>query len=137
MISLEEVRQVVTAEFKNVHEAHSSLPVNYDNYSVVDPEHRKDPFIKFELRFLQTPRVALGERDLFVEGDLMITFYYREGSGGQGRLVYTDMLNENLGMKTLNGIYYGAFQPLTVITFPGWVGTMNKCRFVVSGELSC
>jgi len=134
MISLEEVRQTVIGAFQTIHEAHSSLLVNYPNFVVVDIEHQKDPFISVELDLKDISQAAIGERELLIPGILRVYFYYRDGQGSSGSYSYTDMLNTYLGMTQIDAIWYHAAKPMTVKTFPGWLGTMNTLRFdVVKG----
>lgn len=137
MISIEEVRQVVIAEFKRVHElAYSATAVNYPNFRVVDIEHQRDPFVDVAVLFESTAQAALGEAEIFVMGRLVPIFYYQEGRGGQGYLDYTDMLNTELAMETLNGVHYHAVHPVPVHTYPGWLSCANNLIFEVVDQ-SC
>jgi len=136
MISLEEVRQVVIAEFKRVHNlAYSTTLVNYANFRTVDIEHQRLPFVDVSILLDKTGQAAIGEQEIFVTGRLIPIFYYQEGRGGQGYLSYTDMLNAELGMQTLNSVHYQAAKPITVHTFPSWIGCANDIKFeVVAAE---
>jgi hypothetical protein len=132
MISLEEVRQVVTAEFQRVHELnYPTMPVDYANFQVVDVEHQRLPFVVFDLRIDESARGELGEREIFVRGTLSPIFYYMQGRGGQGHLEYMDMLNRELGMQILNSVHYHAVRPTQVSTFPGGGGALNSIKFDV------
>lgn len=136
MISLEEVRQVVIAEFKRVHNlAYSATSVNYPNFRVVDIEHQRLPFVDVSVLLEKTDQAAVGEQEIFVIGRLTPIFYYQVGRGGQGYLAYTDMLNAELGMKSLNSVHYNAVRPIPVFTYPGWLGYANDIKFeVVAAE---
>jgi len=130
MLLLEEVRQTVVGAFKTVHDAHyPTTLVNYENFSVVDIEHQEAPFVNLELNFSSTDQAAMGVREIYVSGILSATFYYQEGHGRQGALSYTDMLNQYLCMQSFDGVHYRAVKPYQVVTFPGWVGTMNNIQF--------
>jgi len=135
MISLEEVRQTVISSFQAIHEVYyPSTLVDYPNYQVVDIERQTAPFIKVELMFDETPRAALGERDILVKGTLYAYFYFRKGAGLSGAYSYTDMLNEYLAMTLTAGIQYQAVRTVNIENFPGWKGVMNGITFdVVSG----
>jgi len=57
MISLEEIRQVVTQEFKTAHDlAYPNILVNYPNFLVVDIEHQVQPFVNINIDFGETSR---------------------------------------------------------------------------------
>lgn len=132
MISIEEVRQVVIAEFQRVHNlAYSATAVNYPNRRVVDIEHQRLPFVDVAILFDKAAQAAIGEEEIFVAGRLTPIFYYQEGRGGQGYLSYTDMLNQELGTEVLNSVHYHVARPITVITYPGWVGCANDIKFEV------
>ena len=138
MTSLEEVRQTLTEAFQTIHEAnYPNVPVNYPNFKVVDIEHQKTPFVEFEILFDDVVQGELGQNELFVRGSITPIFYYQEGRGGQGYLEYTDMLNEHIGMQTINDVHYGAVLPMRVTTFPNWRGSMNMIRFQVVKGLEC
>ena len=138
MNSLEEVRQVIVAEFKAVHDSsYPTVPVNYENFAVVDIEHQREPFVSIELSFDNTELSSLGSEDIFVTGLLSVTYYYQEGRGGQGNLEYSDVLNANLCLRVLNGIYYSAVKPYKVVTFPGWIGRMNMIKFTLDPTSTC
>ena len=132
MISLEEVRQVVTAEFKRVHEiSYSATLVNYENVVVVDIEHQSEPFVSFSMAFDDTSRFAIGETERFAIGRLSPIFYYQEGGGGQGKFDYMDILSNELCFQTLNSIYYDKLDPTPVKNLPGWAGAMGQITFHV------
>ena len=134
MISLEEVRQVVTREFKLAHEAaYPTMLVNYPNFLVVDIEHQVDPFINISIDFGDTSRAAMGEREIMGQGTLVVIFYYKEGGGTSGAYSYTDFLNTALSMQELNSLYYSAASTIPIQTFPGWKGIMNRLAFEVVG----
>jgi len=138
MISLEEVRQAVIGNIQSVHETHyPTTKANYPNFSVVDLEHQKDPFIKVELDLKDVEQAAIGERELSVPGILRVYFYYREGQGMSGAYSYTDMLNTYLGMSQIDAVWYHAAKPMIIKTFPGWEGCMNTIKFEVVKSLVC
>lgn len=137
MISTDEIRQEVMAAFKIVHEANSTLLVNYPNHTVVDIERQADPFISLELDFSQHTRSALGEREILAPSFLRIYFYYREGTGMSSAYKYTDMINQYLSMSQVGALQFGENQVLNIQTFPGWLGVMNTLRFDIVPALSC
>lgn len=138
MISLEEVRQAVIGNFQTVHEAqYPTTLAEYPNFSVVDIEHQKEPFVKVELDLKDIEQAAIGERELLVPGVLRVYFYYREGQGMSGAYSYTDALNTYLGMTQIGAIWYHAAKPMNIKTFPGWEGCLNTIKFDVVKNLVC
>ena len=138
MIKLEEVRQTLVSTIQSVHAAnYPTILVNYPNNLVVDIEHQELPFVSVELSFDDTPRAALGEKEILVTGAARLIYYHREGKGFQGAFSYTDMLNEHLALQLTDSIQYDACQVITIKTFPGWVGEMNSIRFNVVQGLGC
>ncbi len=138
MISVEEVRQEIISVFKTAHDiAYPSILVNYPNYLVVDLEHQEDPFVSVGLDLNETPVAALGEREILVNGTLILYYYYREGSGVAGAFSYTDFINSELGMRLENAIQYHAVKSLGIQSFPGWGGRMNSLPFDVVRSIAC
>ena len=138
MISLEDVRQEVIGAIQSFQETHyPTMKVNYPNFTVVDIEHQKDPFIKVELDFKDIEQAAIGERELLVPGILRVYFYYREGQGMSGAYSYTDALNTYLGMTQVGAIWYHVAKPMNIKTFPGWEGCLNTIKFDVVKGLVC
>ncbi len=138
MISIEEVRQEVTAAFKAIHDAnYPTILVNYPNFVVVDIERQEDPFVSLELDLSQLERSAIGERELLIPGVLHVNHYFREGTGTSSTTLYTTMLNEYLGMTQVGALQFQVARPISIQTFPGWLGTMNSIGFDVVPSLSC
>ncbi len=138
MISLDDVREETLTVFKAVHDAyHPTVLVNYPNFVVVDIENQEDPFVSVELSMVNSVQAAMGEREILVPGTLTATYYFREGKGLSSAYVYTDTLNNYIGMTQVGALYFHAVQPMDVQTFPGWKGVMNSIRFDVVKELLC
>lgn len=135
---LNDVRQEVITAFTDAHQAHyPTTKVNYPNLMIVDIEHQVDPFVSVELDTSRLEQAALGENELLVPGILYIYFYFQKGTGTAHAYDYTDMLNQYLGMQHIGAIYYEAVRPISIETFPGWIGFMNVVRFQISKETVC
>ncbi len=138
MISFEEVRQVGIAAYNDVHVvSFPTIPVNYPDRIVVDLEHQVDPFVSVELEFNPASQTALGERELFVSGFLRLYHYTKDGTGTSASLVYVDDVNEELALKNINNVWFGAPDILDVVSFPGWKGKLVGLEFKVSDGVSC
>jgi len=135
---IEDVRQSVMQSFGDVHGIYyPTTMVNYPNITVVDIEHQVEPFVSISLDLSKVEKAALGDKELLVPGVLEVYFYYREGTGTQDSMIYTDTLNAHLCMQQVGAIYYHAAKPMRVTTFPAWVGTLNYIKFDVSSALAC
>lgn len=128
----------MVSTFKAAHEvSFSGTLVNYPNYVVVDLEHQRVPFVSIEIELTDTSMSALGEREITAQGVLRVYYYYREGTGMSGAFSYTDVLNDQLGMTWLAGVYYQAANVLDVVSFPGWVGKLLEFKFDVVDGVEC
>ena len=105
--------------------------VNYPNILVVDIEHQLDPFVSVDLEFRDTSRAAMGEREIYGHGALIVYYYFQDNTGTAGATQYADFLNANIAMQEVGSIAYQAVKCVDIRTFPGWVGKMNTIVFDV------
>lgn len=138
MIQLEDVRQSVITTFKSYHDAiNPTVLVNYPNYTVVDIERQKDPFVNVELDLNDTPRAALGEKEILVRGVLHVYYYFRDGSGMAGAYEYADSLNQYISMSLVDSVQYEEVKGYDIQTFPGWKGRLNSIKFNIVDQNVC
>ena len=132
MIQLEDIRQSVMGTFQTAQAGvYPSMLVNYPNIIVVDIEHQLDPFISVDLEFRDISRAAMGEREIFGHGALIVYYYFQDNTGTSAALQYADFLNANIAMQEINSVAYQAVQSIDIRTFPGWAGKMNTIIFDV------
>ncbi len=132
MVYLEDVRKSVMSTFHAAHIInYSATPVNYPNLLVVDIEHQLDPFVSVDLEFRNTSRASLGEREIFVNGALIVYYYCQDNTGSTAAMQYSDFLNDSIAMRVIDSVAYQAVQVVDIVTFPGWVGKMNTLVFDV------
>ena len=136
MISLDEVRTVVTNAFKTLHTtSYPAIPVNYAGIAAVDLENYTGSFfVNFEIEYGQSVGAAgLGDSGDEVDGQVYITTCYKAGVGMPGSGAYSDMLKNNFNGKVVNGVNFTNMKILSTSPFKGYNGRMNVFKFKVLG----
>lgn len=133
MISLEEIRKVVLAEFKALHNAlYPTTPVNYPNYTTVDAEHLNSQFVSVELRLADSLELnGVGDEEGIVKGTLSVAFLYPVGVGSQGSAAYLDAIKNYFAFKKINGVCYTRVIISSVSPHPGITGVRMSITFLV------
>jgi len=128
----EDLRQKLMTVYKTAHDvSYPSLAVNYPDRTVVDPEGRSDPFVVLGVVLSKNKQMELGSRRVKVNGEMLITYHYRPGSGLSGSTNFSDFLFNSFGLRTLSGITFKEVSPYNSAGRDGWEGTLNVIPFTI------
>lgn len=133
MNRLEEIRQVLFAAFKALHNASfPTVPISWPNFATVDTENLTGPFVSVQLSFrFATEAYDITSDSDIVRGELLISYLRPVGTGLTGSASYSDMLRESFCFQKVEGVTFSGLSVLDVSPAPGILGHLNILKFTV------
>jgi hypothetical protein len=126
----ENVRSKLTTMYNTEHLiSYATLPVNYPGRILYDPSTGNSPFVVLNIRFNKPKQMNMGQRTVRVSGDLVLQYFYRQGTGLKPSLTYSDFLFDKFALRTINGVTFRELALYTDAGMEGWEGTLNVVPF--------
>ena len=126
----EDVRTKLITMYQTAHAvSYSTVPVNYPDRIIFDPSTSNSPFVALNIRFNKPKQMNMGQRTIRVSGDLLLQYFYRQGTGMKQSTTYSDFLFSAIALRTISGIVFKELSPYTDAGMEGWEGTLNVVPF--------
>jgi len=129
-MTFEELRETIMAAFQAAHDtSYPTTLVDYPNRPKVDVETQVNPWVRVELAINNQKQLCLGSDFTRVSGWLYIVTNVQTGEGTRWQTQYTDFLDTNFSLKTINEILFRELVPLPGVSYPAWHTVRNVLPF--------